>query len=48
MDSRLNYKSGKFSFFADVTNIFNVTYQETNLVTMPGRWFKLGVNVEVF
>jgi iron complex outermembrane receptor protein len=47
LDSRLNYKSDRFTFFADITNILNVTYQETNLVTMPGRWFKMGVNVKV-
>jgi vitamin B12 transporter len=48
VDSRLMYKGTKMNFFVDVTNIFDVTYQETNLVVMPGRWFKAGVSVELF
>jgi len=48
VDSRISYKGRKFTLFADVTNIFNVEYQETNLVVMPGRWFKMGVRVNVF
>jgi len=48
VDSRISFKSPKFTLFADVTNIFNITYQETNLVIMPGRWFKMGVSLNVF
>lgn len=48
LDTRVTYKHGRLNMFADVTNVFNVSYQETNLVAMPGRWFKVGVNVEVF
>ena len=48
VDSRITYQGKNVSLFADVTNIFDVTYQETNLVVMPGRWFKVGVNVELF
>ncbi len=48
VDSRISYKGKKITLFADVTNIFDVTYQETNLVIMPGRWFKAGVSVDVF
>lgn len=44
VDSRLRVVLKRFSGFVDVTNIFDVTYKETNLVTMPGRWFKLGVS----
>jgi iron complex outermembrane receptor protein len=47
VDSRLLYQGTKFDFFVDVTNIFDVEYQETNLVTMPGRWFKAGVSVKL-
>jgi len=48
VDTRLTYDSGKFKAFADITNLFNTTYQETNLVVMPGRWFKAGISVMVF
>ena len=48
VDTRLAYQSKKLAVFIDVTNIFNVEYQETNLVVMPGRWFKVGVSVELF
>ncbi|MCF6360997.1 MAG: TonB-dependent receptor [Cyclobacteriaceae bacterium] len=48
VDSRISYKEEKLSLFADVTNIFDVEYQETNLVVMPGRWFKMGVSFDVF
>ncbi len=48
VDTRLSYNATAWSIFADVTNIFDVTYQETNLVTMPGRWFKAGVTIKLF
>ena len=48
VDTRLAYQGKKLAVFIDVTNIFNVEYQETNLVVMPGRWFKVGVSVELF
>lgn len=44
VDTRLMWQGKTFGAFTDVTNIFDVTYKETNLVTMPGRWFKLGVS----
>ena len=48
VDSRIRLKSQKITLFADVTNIFDIEYQETNLVVMPGRWFKMGVSFNVF
>lgn len=44
VDTRLMWQGKTFGAFADVTNIGDVSYKETNLVTMPGRWFKLGVS----
>lgn len=44
VDTRLMWQGKTFGAFTDLTNIFDVTYKETNLVTMPGRWFKLGVS----
>jgi iron complex outermembrane receptor protein len=46
VDTRIVWEGKKLAAFADVTNIFDVTYKETNLVTMPGRWFKLGVSYQ--
>jgi len=48
VDTRLSYKGEKLTLFADITNIFNVTYQETNLVIMPGRWAKAGISIDIF
>ena len=47
LDTRINYQLNRLGVFADVTNVFDVTYQETNLVVMPGRWFKMGVNLKL-
>lgn len=41
-DTRLNWVGKKANVFLDVTNVLDETYKETNLVTMPGRWIKLG------
>lgn len=46
IDTRLTWQGKSVGAFADVTNIFDVEYKETNLVTMPGRWFKLGINYQ--
>jgi iron complex outermembrane receptor protein len=48
VDTRISWEGKKFGAFADVTNVFDVDYKETNLVTMPGRWFKLGVSYQFF
>lgn len=47
-DTRLSYTQSRLSVFVDVNNIFDVTYQETNLVTMPGRWAKAGISYSFF
>lgn len=46
-DLRLNWSNNSWSVFADITNMFDQTYQETNLVVMPGRWAKLGVSYTI-
>ncbi len=43
-DTRLSWNGNSLSFFADVTNIFDEPYKETNLVTLPGRWVKMGIS----
>jgi vitamin B12 transporter len=42
VDTRIGLDFPKFRFYVDLTNIFNVEYRETNFVTLPGRWFKVG------
>ncbi|GIL21779.1 MAG: ligand-gated TonB-dependent outer membrane channel [Bacteroidota bacterium] len=44
LDTRLTWQGKTFAVFTDITNITDVSYKETNLVTMPGRWFKLGMS----
>ena len=46
VDSRMNLVFNKATFFIDVTNIFDTVYRETNLVTLPGRWFKAGISYQ--
>ncbi|HCM75576.1 MAG TPA: TonB-dependent receptor [Cytophagales bacterium] len=46
VDSRLSATMNKAGVFVDVTNIFDVKYKETNLVTLPGRWFKMGLSYQ--
>ncbi len=46
-DTRLSWNGKVFTLFADVTNVFDKPYRETNLVELPGRWWKVGVRVGV-
>ncbi|MEQ8363596.1 MAG: hypothetical protein RH948_12055 [Cyclobacteriaceae bacterium] len=46
VDSRISTKTGQIDVFVDVTNIFRTVYKETNLLTLPGRWFKMGVSYQ--
>lgn len=43
VDTRLVFSKGRYELFGEMTNLFNVKYRETNLVEMPGRWLKAGV-----
>jgi len=46
-DTRLGWESGKFSLYTDLTNIFDVVYKESNFVTLPGRWVKVGAAFKI-
>lgn len=39
IDSRISLQDDWGSLYLSVTNLFDKEYKETNLVTMPGRWF---------
>lgn len=43
VDSRINWKNKNFNIYLDLSNIMSTEYRETNLVTMPGRWFSIGL-----
>ncbi|MCX7547799.1 TonB-dependent receptor [Xanthomarina sp. F1114] len=42
-DIRLNYQIKSVCLYAEVTNLFDATYQEAGTVPMPSRWFSLGL-----
>ena len=50
VDTRLAYnftvngKGRQITTFGEVSNVFNQEYRETNLVIMPGRWFRIGIS----
>jgi vitamin B12 transporter len=46
-DTRLSWNGKSLTIFADVTNVFDKPYRETNLVELPGRWVKAGVSKAV-
>ncbi len=43
IDTRLNYRRDKYEIFLKASNIGDTEYRETNLVPMPGRWIRGGV-----
>ena len=47
-DTRLSYKYNSLRLFIDVTNIFNQDYIEVGTIEMPGRWVKVGLNLDLF
>lgn len=42
-DGRLAWKRGKFTLFAEATNLFNCTYTDHANVPQPGRWVRGGI-----
>jgi iron complex outermembrane receptor protein len=48
VNTRLTWQAKKISVHANVNNIFNEIYKETNLVTMPGTWVSMGLSVDIF
>ena len=43
LDIQLNWQIKQLHFYANISNIFNVEYQDYGNVKQPGRWFSLGV-----
>lgn len=46
LDARVDYRLKSFLIYADISNILNVQYEETDAVPMPPRWFSLGVKFQ--
>ena len=44
LDARLYYEGKKAGFFIEATNLLGEEYTQTNLVPMPGRWIRSGIN----
>ncbi|MGO1242745.1 MAG: TonB-dependent receptor plug domain-containing protein [Sphingobacterium sp.] len=42
-DIRLGYNFPALTAYADVQNLFDVTYVESGAIPMPGRWYSVGV-----
>lgn len=43
VDTKLSFNWESVQIFTEISNILNQEYRETNLVVMPGRWFRIGV-----
>ena len=46
-DARLAYNLQRYKLFIDASNLFNTEYIEIATAPMPGRWYNLGVKVEL-
>lgn len=44
LDARLYFEGKKFGCFLEATNLLDEEYTQTNLVPMPGRWVRAGLN----
>ena len=43
MDSQVSYDLDKWTLYLKASNLFDISYRETNLVEMPGRWIVSGM-----
>lgn len=46
-DYRVRFNLKHWSVFGDISNIFDREYIETGFVTMPGRWYRIGVELRL-
>lgn len=47
VDSKLQFQIPRWRVFLELTNLTDSDYQETNLVPMPGRWLRSGVELRL-
>ncbi len=46
-DAKITYNFNRVDVFAEATNIFNIKYFDISNITMPGRWFKGGLQISL-
>jgi len=46
-DAKLTYNLKRVDVYAEATNIFNINYFDILNITMPGRWFKAGLQIRL-
>ena len=47
VDTRFTLSLGNWTAILEATNLLNVTYTEAGFVPMPGRWLRLGLQVDL-
>lgn len=47
IDARISYAQPRYQLFADVNNLTDVSYIESNAAVMPGRWVSIGAKVRL-
>ncbi len=47
IDAKISWDYKVLNLFAEVKNIFDKNYVDVGNVYMPGRWFKIGFNVQI-
>lgn len=47
IDSKVMYRFGRVNCYAEMSNVLNTSYVEAGYVTMPGRWFKAGIEFKL-
>ncbi len=47
IDSRLHWMQSGWGVFIEAVNLTDTEYREVNLVPMPGRWLRAGINLEL-
>ncbi len=47
IDTKLQLRLPKLTFYTELTNVTDTDYLETNLVPMPGRWLRGGVQLRL-
>ncbi|RFS27004.1 TonB-dependent receptor [Chitinophaga silvatica] len=48
VDARIAYSQPRYQIYADVNNLTDVSYIESNAAMMPGRWVTVGAKLKLF
>jgi len=47
VDTRVFFKKGMVNAYVEASNIFDVEYHDLGYITMPGRWIRAGVILDI-